>query len=65
MRLMVIETKVDELVPEMYKDTIMQSSKSITHWETIEVTDTAYEDYERLRIELEDLVQEMKEKGRY
>ena len=43
----------------------MQSSNRITHWETIEVTDTAYEDYERLRIELEDLVQELKEKGRY
>lgn len=64
MRLMVIESKVDELVPEIYKETAMISSKRVTHWETIEVTDTAYHEYERLRIELEDLVQEMKEKGR-
>ena len=65
MKLMVIESKVDELIPEYYEKTVMQSSKRITHWETIEVSDDDYQEYERLRIELEDLVYELKEKGKH
>lgn len=65
MKLMVIESKVDELIPERYAKNVMVSSKRITHWETIEVSDSDYEEYERLRIELDDLVYELKEKGKY
>lgn len=65
MKLMVIESKVDELIPERYAKNVMTNSKRITHWDTIEVTDHDYQEYERLRIELEDLVHELKEKGRY
>lgn len=65
MKLMVIESKVDELIPERYAKTVMVSSKRITHWDTIEVTEDDYQEYERLRIELEDLVYELKEKGRH
>jgi hypothetical protein len=60
---MVIETKGDELIDERYKDTIMQSSHSLTHWDTIEVSREDYERYERLRIELYELTQELKEKN--
>lgn len=65
MKLMVIESKVDELIPERYAKNVMTSSKRITHWDTIEVSEDDYQEYEKLRIELEDLVYELKEKGRH
>ena len=60
MRVMVIECKSDELVDERYKDTIMHSSKSLVHWDTIEISRDDYQRYEDLRIELDELVMQLK-----
>lgn len=60
MQLMVIESKLLELIPERYADTAMQSSQRLTHWETIEVSDEDYQRYEDLRIELDELIDELR-----
>jgi hypothetical protein len=64
MKMMVIESKTDELVPERYAANVMESSKRITHWDTIEVSEDDYYRYEGLRIALEELVIEIKDKGK-
>jgi hypothetical protein len=60
MKVMVIESLADELIPERYAKTVMNSAKRLTHWKTIEVSQQDYDRYESLRIELDDLVEELK-----
>lgn len=60
MRVMVIESKFDELIDERYADTAMECSTRLTHWDTIEISEDDYQRYEDLRLELEDLVWELK-----
>ena len=60
MKVMVIESKVDELIPERYKEQVMNGSHRITHWQTIEVSAADYERYEELRIELSELIDELR-----
>jgi hypothetical protein len=64
MRVMVIESKTDQLVPERYAANVMQSSNRITHWDTIEVSEDDYYRYERLEMQLEELVYELKDKAK-
>lgn len=59
---MLIESKLLELIPERYADTAMQSSQRLTHWETITVSEEDYQRYEDLRIELDELIEELREK---
>ena len=60
MRVMLIESKLLELIPERYGDSAMQSSQRLSHWETIEVSDEDYQRYEDLRIELDELIDELR-----
>lgn len=60
MRVMLIESKLLELIPERYGDTAMESSKRLSHWETIDVSDDDYQRYEDLRIELDELIDELR-----
>lgn len=62
MRLLVVESINDELIPEMYKETWGISDKDI--WEVIEASDADFQRYEELRIALDDVKEEMKEKAR-
>lgn len=62
MRLLVVESINDELIPEMYRESWGISDKKI--WETIEASDADFQKYEELRIALDDLKEEMKEKAR-
>lgn len=64
MKVMVIESLSDELIDERYAETIMLSSKSITHWDTIEVSAEDYQRYEQLRLDLYELTEEIKAKAR-
>lgn len=63
MQLMLIESKLLELIPERYADTAMQSSQRLAHWETITVSEDDYQRYEDLRIELDELIEELREKN--
>jgi hypothetical protein len=63
MRVMVIETKGDELLDARYENNAMESSHRLRHWGDIEISDDDYERYERLRIELYELIEELKEKN--
>ena len=63
MQLMLIESKLLELIPERYADTAMQSSQRLSHWETITVSEDDYQRYEDLRIELDELIEELREKN--
>lgn len=60
MKVLLIESLVDELVPEQYKDTIMTSSDRVTHWETLEITEEQFRRYEELRIALYEMVEELR-----
>lgn len=64
MRLMVIEAKHDILIEERYENTVMTSSASLVHWDTIEVSPKDYYRYEALRIALDVLTWEIKDKAR-
>ena len=64
MKMLVIESRVDELIPERYAATIMSAANRIKHWDTIEVEQGDYLRYEELRIALDDLLTEIKEKAR-
>ena len=63
MRVMVIESKLLELIDERYADTAMKSSQRLSHWETITVSEDDYQRYEDLRIELEELIDELRVKN--
>lgn len=60
MKVLLIESLVDELVPEQYKDTVMTSSRRVTHWETLEITEEQFRRYEELRIALYEMVEELR-----
>jgi hypothetical protein len=60
---MVIETKSDELLDARYEHNAMENSHRLRHWCDIEISREDYERYERLRIELYELTQELKEKN--
>lgn len=64
MKVMVIEKKRDELVDNRYAPTVMASGDSLTHWQTIEVNEVDFGYYEAVRLELENLIEELIEKGR-
>lgn len=65
MQVMVIETKRDELVDTRYSPTVMGAADRLMHWETIEVTAEDYGYYESVRVELENVIEKLKEKGRH
>lgn len=60
MKLLVVESVTDELIPERYKETWGISNKKI--WDTIEVSDADFQRYEELRIALDELKEELKNK---
>jgi len=59
MRVMLIESKVDGLIDERYKDTVMNNADNLVHWDTLEISEDDYRRYEDLRIELYELTQEL------
>jgi len=59
MRVMLIESKIDGLIDERYKDTVMNDSTHLVHWDTLEISEDDYRRYEDLRIELYELTQEL------
>ena len=59
MRVMLIESKVDGLIDERYKDTVMNNADNLVHWDTLEISEDDYRRYEDLRIELDELTQEL------
>jgi hypothetical protein len=56
LQVMVIESKLLELIPARYADTVMESSQRLSHWETVELSHEDYEHYEELRLELDELI---------
>jgi hypothetical protein len=60
MRVMLIESKVDELIDERYKDTIMAHADKLVHWDTLEISQENYQRYEDLRTELYELIETLK-----
>jgi len=59
MRVMLVESKVDGLIDERYKDTVMNNADNLVHWDTLEISEDDYRRYEDLRIELYELTQEL------
>ena len=59
MRVMLIEGTIDTLIEERYKDTVMNNSDNLVHWDTLEISEDDYRRYEDLRIELYELTQEL------
>ena len=59
MRVMLIESKVDGLIDERHKDTVMNNADNLVHWDTLEISEDDYRRYEDLRIELYELTQEL------
>jgi len=59
MRVMLIESKVDGLIDERYKDTVMNNSTHLVHWDTLEISEEDYQTYEELRIELYELTERL------
>jgi hypothetical protein len=59
-RLLVVESVTDELIPERYRESWGISNRKI--WETIEVSHADFQRYEELRIALDELKEEMKNK---
>ena len=56
---MLIEGTIDTLIEERYKDTVMNNSDNLVHWDTLEISEDDYRRYEDLRIELYELTQEL------
>jgi hypothetical protein len=59
MRVMLIESKIDGLIEERYKETVMNNADNLVHWDTLEISEDDYRRYEDLRIELYELTQEL------
>ena len=60
MRVMLIESKVDGLIEERYKETAMNNADNLVHWDTLEISREDYQRYEELRIELYELVETLR-----
>jgi hypothetical protein len=63
MRVMLIEGTIDTLIEERYKDTVMNDSTHLVHWDTLEISEDDYRRYEELRIELYELTEQLKERA--
>lgn len=61
MRVMLIESASDELVPESYAKTVMKGAHRKTHWKTLEISEEDFQRYEELRLALNELLTELQE----
>jgi hypothetical protein len=59
MRVMLIESKIDGLIEERYKDTAMNNSDNLVHWDTLEISEDDYQTYEDLRTQLYELTERL------
>lgn len=59
MRVMLIEGTIDTLIEERYKDTVMDNSDNLVHWDTLEISEDDYQTYEDLRTELYELTERL------
>ena len=62
MRVMLVEGTIDTLIEERYKDTVMNSSDNLVHWDTLEISEDDYQTYEDLRTELYELTERLTNK---
>ena len=62
MRVMLIEGTIDTLIEERYKDTVMNNSDNLVHWDTLEISEDDYQTYEDLRTELYELTERLTNK---
>jgi hypothetical protein len=60
MRVMLIESKIDGLIEERYKETVMNNADNLVHWDTLEISREDYQRYEDLRTELYELVETLR-----
>jgi hypothetical protein len=62
MRVMLVEGTIDTLIEERYKDTVMNNSDNLVHWDTLEISEDDYQTYEDLRTELYELTERLTNK---
>ena len=61
MKVMLIESASDELVPERYAETVMKGAHRRTHWKTLEISEKDFQRYEELRLALDELLTALQE----